>query len=82
MGFGTVSNDLPIAVGNDDLQLKRRSDTGLIEAREESVTKEWLTMREDVHFLVLRVLVMMQTRTVAHICVLEGQRHLVLTSGD
>lgn len=72
MGFGTVSDDLPFAIGNDNLELQGRSDAGLIEAREEPVAEEGLTVREDVYFLVLGVLVMMQASTVAHIGVLEG----------
>jgi hypothetical protein len=68
----------PILFRNDDLERKRSSDAWLIEAWEESVAKEWLTVRVDVNFLVFFVLETMKTCTIVHISVVEIKPNLIV----
>ena len=72
-----VRNDLPVFSRGENLQSERASDAGLIEAREEPVAEERLQVRKNVSFRI-GVLVVVQTRAVCHVGVLEAENKPVI----
>jgi hypothetical protein len=78
LGLEPVRNDSPLFLGGQNLELQGRPDARLIEAGEETVAKERFQVRKDIHFIVFRVLIVVQPRAVCYISVPEVELHRVL----
>ncbi len=80
--LGAVRDDLALVAACDHVKFEWGPDAWLVEAREPPVAVVGLQVRVDVHLLVLGVDEPVQTRRVAHVRVLELDRHRVVVLGQ
>jgi hypothetical protein len=57
----SIRNYFPVTVRRDNCKLQRGANGRLIETGEEPMGKEWLQMRIDIHSIVFRILIVVQS---------------------
>lgn len=78
MGFSPVCNNFPFGCLGKNLESEWCPNAWLVETGEKSVAKERLQVRENVHFVILGIFVVVQTSTVSDVGVPKMESHCVL----